>query len=616
MGFEIKQKHREEEIKDDANEQERKLVDYWYFKFKEAIVAKSEYTKKWYVFKDAYNGDYFTKEIRPSYKSNQVSNFIFSLIETIRPIMTDNNPEFIALPKKDSGADKAELVQMALNSEWDRENMSSKLPKNLLPALQFGTAIFGLFWDGKDDGGIGNVKCKLINPFNFFPDPMATSVDDAEYIIYATYKHVNKLKKAYPEKANLLDGGSIKYEELATSGMDKSSVRNQVLVLEIWCRDYTTVEVEEEKENGEKIKKRKMKYPRGRVITCCPELGVLLSDKPNPYKDGKFPFILLKDYDIPFEFWGKGEIEQLLSPQKYINELNNQIIDNAKLTANQVWVIDKNAGIGTGKLTNRPGLVVRKNPGSEVKREAPPPMPSYVGDMIEKLKMDMETICGVHDVTQGRRAVGVVAAQAIMALQEAGQARIRLKVRLMESALSNLANMWYNRLQQFWLFERWVRVVDSNGEYDFRAVTPEDLKEDMDIVISAGSTMPKNKNAMLDLMVRLSQTPAEDGLPMVDRKTVLQFVPVNDKKAIINRFEEMKQLRQNLQTLSEENAMLKQELMQLQDSLNEQPGGAEDKQIPIELLDRINNLSESEMKELLTIVPNLEQILETASNPA
>jgi hypothetical protein len=297
------------------------------------------------------------------------------------------------------------------------------------------------------------------------------------------------------------------------------------------------------------------KFPNGRIVTVAPELELILSDKSNPYKDGKFPFKLLKCYDVPFEFWGKGEVEQLLSPQTYINDLMNQIIDNAKLTANMPWVIDKNTGIGKGQLTNRPGLIIRKNPGTMVDRMAPPPMPTYVQEIIQTLKNDIEIISGVHDVTQGRKPGSVSAASAIMALQEAAQARIRLKVKLMELTLGEIGLMWYSRLQQYWVTNRWVRKSDiaespelaNNPDMAFDQITPQDLETNVDFIIVAGSTMPANKNAMLDLMIRLAQTPGEDGLPMIDRETLLAYTNIPDKKKIIQRFMQFQQNRSQVQ---------------------------------------------------------------------
>ena len=327
----------------------------------------------------------------------------------------------------------------------------------------------------------------------------------------------------------------------------------------------------------ELVKVRKRQFPNGRVITVAPELGLLLSDKQNPYKDGKFPFVILKDHDIAFEFWGKGEIEQLMSPQKYINELSNQIIDNAKNTANMPWIMDKNAGIGVGKITNRPGIIIRKNPGSEVRRDAPPPMPGYVSQQIEQMKYDIETISGVHDVTQGRRPTGIQAGNAIMALQEAGQARIRVKIKLMEEALSELSRMWYSRMKQFWVMDRYVRIVDNENEGDFKfvKVNKSNFEHEFDIKIKSGSTMQKNKASMLDLYIRLAQTSAEDGLPMIDRESVLEYTPIPNKREVLKKFEALKngqmeqQMQQTKQAYDEQQQAFAGQIQQIGEALKQ-----------------------------------------------
>lgn len=518
----------------EPTEEEKRTCEFVYTKFKKAYLAKAPMMKEWKKYMEAYDGTYFKNEQKIDYKSNQVSNHVFSIIESIRPIMTDNNPKFLAIPRTPKGIDVSTDIQTALDYEWDRERMSTKLPAQLIPMLVYGTAIWYLPWDGKD-GEYGNVKGIPVDPFNIFPDPLAYDVKSAEYIIYATYKNANQLKTQFPKKASAIEGAKITMSELVSDRDETSNNDNQVLVLECWCRDWTVVDTGKDED-----KKKMLKYPTGRVITCLPELQIILSDKKNPYKDGSFPFILMKDYDVPFKFWGKGEVEQILSPQHYINELTNQIIDNAKSTANMQWIIDKNSGIGQGKLTNRPGLVIRKNPGTEVRRDAPPPMPTYVREQIEVLKKDMQDISGVFDSLKGEKQSGVVAAQAIMALQEASQARIRLKIKIMEQQLCDLSSMWYKRMQQFWKLDRWVRITDIEGNPNFQQITQDTLKNDFDINVQAGSTMPTNKNAMLDLMIRLAQTNAEDGLPVVDRKAILEYLPSTDKRAIIQRIEEQK----------------------------------------------------------------------------
>ena len=518
--------------------------------------------KKWQEYMSAYEGTYFKNESRPDYKSNQVSNLVFSTIEAIRPIMTDNNPKFIAVPTSPEGQEFSTDVQMALDFEWEREKLATKLPAQLIPMLVYGTAVWFVQWNGKE-GEYGNINIKPIDPFNIFPDPLAENIDNSEYIVYATYKNANQLKQMFPNKASAIEGSRINMSELvANRDENDSQEENQVLVLEMWCRDWTTMD---ENVKDEQV----LKYPKGRVITCLPELGIILDDKKNPYKDGKFPFVLMKNYDVPFKFWGVGEVEQILSPQIYINELTNQIIDNAKSTANMQWIIDKNSGIGQGKLTNRPGLVIRKNPGSEVRRDTPPPMPTYVRETIDVMKADIQDISGVLDSLKGEKQTGVVAASAILALQEASQSRIRLKIKIMESNLSELANMVYSRMQQFWKLDRWVRITDIEGNPLFREIGQRVLQNDYDLKVQAGSTMPVNKNAMMDLMIRLAQTNAEDGLPVVDRKAILEYLPVGDKKAITERFSELqaKQEQQQLEQQQAEQQLQQQQLAQQQQGM-------------------------------------------------
>src|SRR5690606_39021266 len=183
-----------------------------------------------------------------------------------------------------------------LSFEWDRESMNPKLFRELITTLVTGTTVFFLPWDSKDK----QIKAIPVNPFNIFQDPLATSVDDAEFIIYASYRNAERLRRSFPDKASRLTGGSVNYGELVHDNDKNANVDNQILVLEVWTRDYESF-VEDEEGN------RSQKYPNGRVITLCPELGVVLSDKPNPYKDGKFPFLLLKDYDVPGKFWRSEE---------------------------------------------------------------------------------------------------------------------------------------------------------------------------------------------------------------------------------------------------------------------------------------------------------------------
>ena len=576
------------------NYEEANLASFWNFKFKDAMVQKADYTKRWQSYIDAYNGDYFKNVNLPDYKSDLVSNYIFSIIETIRPIMLDNDPKFQAMPRHPDGVDFSNDLQSALSYEWDREGMNAKLYRELINTLVIGNSVFFVPWDKEDK----NVRATPVNPFNIFVDPLATSVDDAEYIIYATYNNQEVLKRSFPDKADSLTGGDINYGELVHDNNKDARVDNQILVLEVYTRDYETLEKDSEGNSTQK-------YPNGRVITLCPELGLVLSDKKNPYKDGAFPFLVLKDYDIPGKFWGEGEVAQLLSPQKYMNELNNSILDNAKTTANMPWIIDKNSGVGYGKITSRPGLIIRKNPGTEVSRPQPPSMPSYVANAVESYKHDMEQISGVFDTLKGDNATGVYTAQGILALQEAGQARVRLKVKTMEDFLGKLATLWYSRMRQFWTEPRWIRVTKANGTYDFTEIKSAVFDYDYDVRILAGSTMPVNRGAMLDLMIRLAQTQMPDGQTLVDREAVAEYLPQEIKSSVLSRMEESASaVEQRIEELTE---IQEQTVEELQAIIEESQSNDEQ---TFSIIDDITSTLEEVNKQILQLREEYDRLEE------
>lgn len=655
-------------------EEEKKLASWTHQKFKEAMLAKAPYTDRWLQYLNAWDNSLYENIHSPSYKTNHASNFIYSSIESMRPVLFDSNPRFEAIPVTPEGKEYSNDINTILDWEWYRTNMQELLLANSIYTFALGTSVVMLPYVYEDDGETdGNVTPIAVSPFNLYPDPLATKIEDCEYLIYANYMHVNKLKQEYPDKAEFLYGADIQYSELVNDRNENARVDNQVLVLEVWCRDYTTIDVEETEEDGTIVKKKKRKYPKGRVIISAPELGLILEDKKNPYKSGRFPFFLFKDIDVPFQFWGEGEVKWLLSPQKQINDLYNQVIDNAKNTANAQWIIDKNAGIPKDSLTNRPGLIIRKNPGTDIHRESPPSMPMYVQEMISTLKMDVEVISGVHDVTRGETPSGIQSAAAIQALQEAAQTRIRLKVQLHENTLGVLGTEWVNRIKQFWKFNRIiprktnatkqmpemqlngvemqpsVMMSEEPSVYESLEISPDaQLKHDYKIKIIGASTMQQSRASMLDQMIRLMQTPAEDGMPCVPREAVLDYMPDINKRVVMQYFQKLKeeqmrqqqqqmannQLVEQMQMLGQQMQMLMQNVEMLQNRANSedekrqqeelrfqgyQQGVSEAKalnsqinkagDIPPELLQEMVSMDDENFSALLAEYPDLMNLL-------
>lgn len=539
----FKKKEQEQKVKEVIDKQEENIVTKVKQMYQKSYDAKASLHSKWKKNYKAYNGELFDNQT-PSFRSNEVSNYVFSTIETIKPIMLNDNPKTNVVPKDNNMYDKARVVQCILDNEWKRAKMFKKLHLINHMNLIYGTAILGIFWNSNDQNKLGNVEPIVISPFNFYPEPSATDLDKAEYCIYATYKKVSELCKMFPDKSE-----EIKAQ--ATSNVDENLMfgkegsdfgDNNVLCLECYMKDYSVNTYIEEEINDEGIKckyeVKERKYPNGRRVIIAGD--VLLEDGPNPYNDnGDFPFVVLRCYPQYGTFWGISEVEMLISPQEHANRIMNGIIENALLNGNPWTIIDNNSGVEKNSLSNRPGLVIRKNPGSEVKRDAPPPLPSYVQEIVNVLKNDMQEISGVFDVVKGERPGSVTAASAIQALNEQAQGRIRLKVQFMEDFISEVGGLWIKRVQQFWITQRTIRVagkpivsdlaskpilLENGTSMQFITVSRDEVDGDYDFDVFAGSTMQTNKSAIAQTVIQLAQTPAEDGLPMLDRQTVLENV--------------------------------------------------------------------------------------------
>ena len=239
-----------------------------------------------------------------------------------------------------------------------------------------------------------------------------------------------------------------------------------------------------------------------------------------------------------------------------------------KLLPTCLGLLIKNSGIGIGKITSRPGIIIRKNPGTDVKREQPPQMPSYVSEAIQIYKEDISEISGIFNTLKGNNETGVYTAQGILALQEAGQVRVRLKVKLLEESLSIVGRKCFLRMKQYWKEDKWLRITRADGSYDFKQFVTKGLEYEYDFKVVAGSTMPVNRSAMLDLMIRLAQTPMPDGSNIVDREAVAHYLPEEIKSALLKRMKKENQNLVQIQQVEETAKQLQQVGQQSEQNIN------------------------------------------------
>jgi hypothetical protein len=472
--------------------EERKTVKKIEKMFQAAKSYRSNYDHNWLDWYKMFRGKQW-KEERPSYRNSAVFNLIFQAIQSQVPILTDSRPKFEYLPMEPQDREFAELMNQIALSEWESKNYLYKETEVIFEGHLYGTGISELVYDEEADNGEGGIVYRSKDVFYFFPDPDAESLEEkCDFVIVAEPMTVEKVKRRYPEKAKYIKSDIVETLDAVKNDLQPARSRSPVndrLIMEgsglklteeqkkvtVICAYYRddTVDEQEKREVGEDglesvVYEQRLKYPGLRKTVIAN--GVVLADGPNEYDDGLLPYQRFINYVLPHEFWGVSEIEQLEGPQKTFNKLMSFVLDVLTLMGNPIWVVDHNSGIDPYNLTNAPGLVVEKTPGSEVRREAGVQLQPYVIQVMQLVQELHNQISGAQDITRGINPSGVTAASAIADLQNAAQTRIRQKARNLDAYLQRLGEQFASRVMQFYTAPKVFRMTGHDGvDQYFRA---------------------------------------------------------------------------------------------------------------------------------------------------
>ena len=453
--------------------------------FSKAKNAKKAYDEKWLDYYRMFRGKQW-KEARPSYRHSEVINLIFRAIQSEVPILTDALPRPQFIPTEPNDFELAQILNDVLDSDWTYNNWQHNFTETLYDAHFYGTGFGSISYDHDLCYGLGGIVFKSADPFYQFPDPDSRNVnDESRFYIEAEPRNIEILKQKYPDVAQYLKSDVVdlngKDKSISDQVKFKSPTDNRTLLegsshydlqagdeaLEITCyvKDLETFEEEQKQDDPEaktQVFIKKLKYPNGRKIITVN--GVLCEDVPmDEHSEGKFPYLRLVNYILPREFWGISEVEQLESPQKIFNKLLSFTLDVLTLMGNPVWVVDNTSGVDTDNLFNRPGLVVEKEPGSEVRREEGVQLQPYVLQMIDRMKTWFDDISGSNDVSRGVRPEGVTAASAIEALQAAAQTRLRQKSRNIDAFMQDFGQMYLSQVFANYNSPRVFRITNNQN---------------------------------------------------------------------------------------------------------------------------------------------------------
>jgi len=465
MGFRLPWVNKKKEnvqfegTRDHNSEQENELLEIATHRFGIADSGKVGFdnehlNRKWKRFDQIYRSQQWF-EVIPDDKSAPVLNFTFAIIQSLVPRLTDNNPEVLLKPRT-SPADVqlADYLKTVLDHLWYTNKMQeAKLPEVVIHALKYGTGLIKTIWDPDMWDGLGEVKYSVVHPMNFYPDPRAYDVPSMDYYFITMPKPLEYFIRRWPDKGHLVIPDMDWTDSEDLEGRARDTGEETATLMEYAFRD----------EEGNVC----IMYYAGHVVLDI--IGGKFDEDydedtgGNPiYRHNEFPITRVMDYPSEKEFWGTGEIELIATLQQLINSYEAQIIDNTRLMGNAQWLVNKTlSGLDESDawiFDNAPGTTIFSHNGG-VDRIPGVPIPQHIPDHLERLIFWVEQILGVYDVVQGRRPVGVRAASAIIALQEAANIRVREKAKHMGLAIRELSEQAISLVLENYEEPRLIRIA-------------------------------------------------------------------------------------------------------------------------------------------------------------
>jgi hypothetical protein len=362
-------------------------------------------------------------------------------------------------------------------------------------------------------------------------------------------------------------------------------LEKRALVIEVWTRDFSTVRqlvqigtdpITNEPLMGEA---NVLKYPGGiRVVTLTNYGNVVLADRANPsvnpalpqevtrntYLYDHFPFFSANSYTDTSSFWGFSAAEQVGDLLLKIDELVSRISNYLGRLMLPTLIVPKDTGINIRELTNRPGLVLRpvnSVVSSGIRYIDPPRLPSNFLDLLNLYIGFFDRVSQIEDADRGTNPTGVIAASAIVALQERGAVLMRQKIKAMDYLTRERGRCALSYYQNFGISPE-VFEVDGNP-VRLRGVDLAAFK--FNYIVESGSTVHRTSGQIQQQAEGLYR------LGVIDRQALLEAVNYPGWREIVERVGEG-QLGQALQILVQ--AGLPQEVAdQLAQQLSQKQGG-------------------------------------------
>ena len=303
-------------------------------------------------------------------------------------------------------------------------------------------------------------KTSSVSVWNFYPDPDATSMEDAEFAIERhklSRSQLRALKRRPFFRDNAIDnallGGESYIKEYWEQVMEDSQDQERAErfeVLEFW--GYVDVDLLEDHEIDIPREMKDLDQVSVNIWVCN---GQVLRLVMNPFTPSYLPYYAFP-YEInPYSFFGIGIAENMDDTQTLMNGFMRMAVDNAALSGNLLIEIDETNLVPGQDLSVYPGKVFRRQggaPGQAIFGTKFPNVSNENMQMFDKARVLADESTGFPSFAHGQTGVQGVGrtASGISMLMSAANGSIRAVVKNIDDyLLSPLGKAFFHFNMQF-----------------------------------------------------------------------------------------------------------------------------------------------------------------------
>jgi len=533
--------------------------------------------EEWDKHYNQYKGNYedsglWARFRRLGRRAKTRTNFLFSQIETIKPILTSETPSIVLRPiiSSEVWRDIAEELTHMINRIYSRNNFHGRQVELVSNGLIFGHGFYKAVWDPDDFGGHGDVKIMVPDTRTIYKDAGNKDQRDVNFILEVQKVDMLTLLRMFPDRdydirklfdksgaPPLYPTGSSRErfrsdtiaapEAAATTttsrffdAMGVDGHRNEIEFVEAWFHDYDMMEdvielVDIKTGKKERKKVNRNRYEKGRLVQFAG--NVVFVDKPNEFPC--LPYVSYRNYYLPGEEYGWSDLKHTVPIQEQYDIRNNQLYDMLNFNMGPTRFYDSRSGLDPDLITNAPNQWVSVNDVNGIKTDPPPGVNNAMFTSLEKIKSELEAEFGVREVTQGTVPGDIRSGAAIEALQEAADVRLRGKSREMENSLRDLTRFIILLIVQFYEQGVHYRVSDKIlKSQEWKFFKNKSLTGDFfEIEIRAGVNLPRSRVAKQQLLLSLHER------GVIDDEFLVEHIQLEDREDLIKRMKPIYEMR-------------------------------------------------------------------------